>query len=345
MILVDAIYIHQSGGKVLLELLIDTILQRDLKNSFFFLLDTRLETSLIKQLNDNRFKHVVASEKERKLYYKHLPADVGSVVCFANVPPPVSLADKKVYIFFHNSLLLESKGMNYKLITHLKFIIKRIYIRFKTKANYKWIVQTGEMQKQLIRKLDLDPKKISIIPFFLDGMPFRINNQLPLNAKKFLYVADGVDQKNHSGLLKAWKILSNSTAYKPELHLTIPGTFTKLLDQIKELNKNGVLIINHGLCTKSQLDDLYSQCNYLIFPSLAESFGLPLIEAASAGCEIISSDLPYVYEVVKPLMTFDPRNVSSMVEAIKMVIENPNKRGTEIRVDNQINSFIDLIKR
>lgn len=344
MVLVDAIYIHQSGGKVLLELLIDTIVQRELEKSFYFVLDKRLETSRITQLNSKQYKFLEASEAKRKSYYKRLPRDVQSILCFANVPPPIALPVDDIYIFFQNALLLKSKGMNYDFITNLKFFFKRVYIKFQNKANYNWIVQTPVMRKQLIEQLGINAQRVQAIPFFQDDWIVRVNHQLTVNTKRFLYVADGVDQKNHSSLLKAWEIICNTTDLRLELNLTIPDKFTRLVHHINQLNKNGCLIINHGFCNKRILTDLYSSCNYFIFPSLTESFGLPLIEAASAGCEIISSDLPYVYDVVKPLRTFDPNNVASIVDAVKKVFENPSERGTEIRVENQINKFIDLIR-
>ena len=44
----------------------------------------------------------------------------------------------------------------------------------------------------------------------------------------------------------------------------------------------------------------YLSSEFLMFPSLTESFGLGLIEAIECGCKVIGADLPYTYEVCEP---------------------------------------------
>lgn len=343
MILIDAVYINQSGGKILLELLIKVIIQRKMQGSFFFLLDRRFQSHHLSKLDMRQFLFLAPSESSRRKFYKRLPEDIKTILCFANVPPPVHVAVKKVYIFFQNSLILQSKGMQYDFLTRFIFFSKRIYIRFLNKKEYKWIVQTPNMQGMLIDRLSITKHNVLIIPFFQEDRIKRVNQQLHQNVNNFLYVADGTCQKNHSNLLKAWRIINQLSGRKLELNLTVPEKYDKLLNEIDTLKNDGSSIINHGFCSKDKLTDLYKNCNYFIFPSLTESFGLPLIEAASAGCEIISSDLPYVHDVITPLKTFNPNEVSSIVEAVLNVIENPHERNTEIRIQNKINSLLDLI--
>ena len=127
------------------------------------------------------------------------------------------------------------------------------------------------------------------------------------------------------------------------LHLTIPASYTLLISEVVRLQFKGVSIINHGFCTFKELEELYRNCNYFINPSLAESFGLPLIEAAEAGCEIISADLEYVYEVVKPMATFDPYNSSNIAETIMNVYGGSYSSKTDIIVNNKIQELLKLI--
>lgn len=345
MILIDSIYINQSGGKILLEYFIDSIFEKKIDKDFFFLFDVRFKSSRFLILNEQQYKIIVPSEKNRKKFYNEMSAKFDSIFCFANVPPPINIPFTDIYIFFQNALLLEYRGMNYSLIEGIKFFFKRQYIKFKSRKNYIWIVQTAEIKRTLVEKMGINPKMVNAMPFFRDNIYTKANHQLPQNINRILYVADGVNQKNHYILLKAWEIICNTTDLKLELNLTIPEKFTKLCEYICRLNKNGCIIINNGFCNTSELKNLYSRCNYFIFPSLSESFGLPLIEAASAGCEIIASDLPYVYEVVKPLRIFNPKNVVSIVDAIKYVMQNSDERGTEIRIVNEIDNIFKLIMK
>lgn len=345
MILVDSVYINQSGGKVLLEFFIDKLLEEEIEDSFFFIFDNRLISDRVLKLRENRYIHVGASESERRKAYKERTVSFEKVICFANVPPPISISDIPVFVFFQNVLILNSRRMHFKWSTSLKFSIKRYYIRAKNKSNYTWIVQTPSVRKMVIEKLRINSKNIHIIPFFQDKMALGDNRQFLVNSNKFLYVADGVEQKNHSKLLDAWKIVCENYQHNIELHLTIPDRFKKLINKIQNLKDQGYNIVNHGYCGQKQLSSLYSNCNYLIFPSLTESFGLPLIEAALSGCEIVSSDLPYVFDVVNPLRTFDPYDVSSIVKSIVYIIENPSERGTTVKIKNEVNKFLDLINK
>lgn len=113
------------------------------------------------------------------------------------------------------------------------------------------------------------------------------------------------------------KFTQNPESIQYTLHLTLPSSSSKLiLDKIDFLKKMGVNIINHKECSIQQIKELYKISNYFIFPSLAESFGLPLIEAASAGCKIIASDLPYVFNIIDPSLTFNPMDYQSIVNSL-----------------------------
>jgi glycosyltransferase involved in cell wall biosynthesis len=342
MILIDAIYINKSGGKVLLELLLETI-YKIRKDSAVFLLDKRFRSESITKYNTEQIIFLEPSEKSRKEYYSNLPLKIKSILCFANVPPPITIISIPVYIYFHNALLLKSSGMNHSPISNFRFLVKRLYIRYKNKRNYSWIVQTPGMKKLLSGKLGIRNDSINLIPFYNIDRIKGINKQVSINNNKFLYVADGVQQKNHLNLLKAWEIIDNTTNCKLELHLTVPDSFTALINRVGKLNKSGVKIINHGYCNEQELIKLYSSCNYFIFPSLSESFGLPLIEAAAAGCEIVASDLPYVYDVVKPLKVFNPYEVSSIVNIVLEVVNNPGIRITEILIKNKIHKLLNML--
>jgi glycosyltransferase involved in cell wall biosynthesis len=54
----------------------------------------------------------------------------------------------------------------------------------------------------------------------------------------------------------------------------------------------------------------------LIYPSLFESFGLPLLEARQAGLPIIAAELDYVRDIVEPVVSFDPESALSIARAV-----------------------------
>ena len=80
----------------------------------------------------------------------------------------------------------------------------------------------------------------------------------------------------------------------------------------------------------------------MIFPSLEESFGLPLIEAVDMGLDVISSDLDYVYEVINPSLTFNANDAQSIADTIQKFNEESHVK-SEAKVKNNISELLELI--
>src|SRR6478736_1971528 len=103
MILLDALYINNSGGKVLLDQLVRAL--HESGTSVFYLLDERVKGDY-PYLNDKNVLYLKASIKSRNIFYKTHKDDYSTVVCFGNIPPPFRLK-AKVYTYFHQLLYLE----------------------------------------------------------------------------------------------------------------------------------------------------------------------------------------------------------------------------------------------
>jgi glycosyltransferase involved in cell wall biosynthesis len=71
---------------------------------------------------------------------------------------------------------------------------------------------------------------------------------------------------------------------------------------------------------------LFRHGQLFIMPSLYEGFGLPILEAMSCGCPVITSNAGSLAEVAGDgAQTFDPHNVSGMADAIKTSFRNPDE--------------------
>ena len=81
----------------------------------------------------------------------------------------------------------------------------------------------------------------------------------------------------------------------------------------------------------------------MIFPSLAESFGLGLIEAIECGCKVIGADLPYTYEVCEPSIVFDPMDDESIFEAFEKSLDDAVKTSSP-KIRNNINELINILQ-
>jgi len=340
MLLIDAVYIHESGAKVLLEYFVEQLIEQ--RKDFFILFDTRLTISCIDKLAPEQYRIVKASEDNRKKCYETIQNNITAVFCFANIPPPISINKIPVYIYFHNVLLLSDlfEKNHYSLTGKLLLWVKRIYIQWKNKPAYHWIVQSERISTEVASKLSVNNNHIQVLPFYRDYVSAQAHAH---QLDKFIYVADGVPQKNHSILLQAWEYLYDTYQLTPELHLTIPTRFTDLIAAIELLKLKGIKVINHGVISKAELNLLYQQCGYLIFPSLRESFGLPLLEAVQAGCGVLAADLPYVSDVIEPSALFNPMDVESIVNLLTAILKNDTLVPAKIKTQNNSQQLIALL--
>jgi glycosyltransferase involved in cell wall biosynthesis len=67
------------------------------------------------------------------------------------------------------------------------------------------------------------------------------------------------------------------------------------------------------------MDRQYAICDALLFPSLLETWGLPLTEAKARGIPILAADLPYARETVgtcSAVRFFDPHNPQGLAELL-----------------------------
>lgn len=140
--------------------------------------------------------------------------------------------------------------------------------------------------------------------FFEDQ--FLKKNHLVKNSY-LLYVGNNRPHKNIKFLIKAYKASNTS------LKLLLVGF--KDEDLIYEQN-----IINIASVLDEELEMLYDNCKAFVFPSLYEGFGLPIIEAISRGCIVLSSNAGSLAEFeFKSVKYFNPQNIEQLVTLIENI--------------------------
>ena len=168
---------------------------------------------------------------------------------------------------------------------------------------------------------------------------------MPINREKnsFVYVSNGSLHKNHQRLIEGFvKFYQKYQIGK--LYLTIGNEFLTLLSLISFYQEKGFPIVNVGFLNRLELEKLYKKSEFLIFPSLTESFGLGLLEAMDNGCKIIGADLPYTHTVCKPSLIFDPYSIESITNSFYLA-STTNIKLTEQLVFNEIKNLIKLLKK
>lgn len=333
-ILIDALHINMGGALMILNHLIDHLVARDI--NFVLLKDNRCP--VLRSEGMIKTKVIMScDERSRKQYYKGHRADFRAVLCLGNIPPAIRMP-VPVHTYIHNVNLIEIP-LHYTFPVKMGTLLKRQYIRYYAKNTNTWIVQTSHTANIVSKFLPCKGKPVLEYPFYYipDNM-----NQTPCEERSdYVFVGEETGAKGMTYLIEAWKILSRSN-FNKTLHLTTIAP--ELQDQIKEAIAMGAKIENHGRLGFEDIITLYNCSKAIIYPSLNESLGLGIVEAAAAGCDVIGSDLPYLHAVCKPTLTFQPRNAQSIANAV-LVYETGGQSQTTIKIKDLVEEFIDFILR
>ncbi|CCQ72747.1 glycosyltransferase family 1 protein [Magnetospira sp. QH-2] len=135
-----------------------------------------------------------------------------------------------------------------------------------------------------------------------------------------LAVGDIYVQKNLHGLVEALALLKDAL---PDLTLKIAGRpidgdyLQRIESRIRELGLGGrVAFLGHQ--SAEELRDLYRRCRLFVFPSLAETFGNPLVEAMACGAPVACAEVTAMPEVAgKAVQYFDPAEPVDMAMILK----------------------------
>lgn len=335
MLLLDSIYINNSGGLVLLKYLVETLEAQNI--DVFYLFDERTK-STFQYIDSDRKAFLPNSFLKRLNFYHENKNKFNSVLCFGNLPPPIKL-DAKVAVYFHQLLFLEIPN-NFSKKNKAIYLAKQFILKSISKNADYWVVQSSLIQNKLAKMYVKDRiERVRIIPFY-PPLDFKNENNKKVKSQ-FLYVSNVVPHKNHQRLIYAFCEAFDKTK-KGKLILTIPQLAKNIIALIEEKRRQGYPIENIGFVNREKLANCYKQSEYVIFPSLTESFGLGLAEAIDGGCKVIGADLPYTYQVCEPSLTFDPNSRADIANAIIRAVTEELPPTKKI-IENDINKLISLI--
>ena len=167
----------------------------------------------------------------------------------------------------------------------------------------------------------------------LDPAEIRAPARLGVRGPFIFHISRFSERKNPWTLLRAFKIFSNrATAAGEEkpFTLVIGGKGwddPKVLDFIRREGLDGRVVLAGFLSTQDAVE-LYNAAAAFVFPSLAEGFGMPNVEAMACGCPVITSNVFAVPEVVgdAALILQNPRDPEELAEAMAQVTGDPELR-------------------
>lgn len=309
-LIIHAPNVHQGGGRVLLS----ALLEGSVNVLHAAQLDQRFPAA-------NTENHVFV--RVRPTFWSRLKAEWrlrsagedDTVLCFGNLPPLFGTPGRG-YVFLQNRLLLDGSSLaSYPWKARLRLTVERWWLRYRLAPCTQLIVQTPSMAGLVAQKLGT---RAWVLPF----VPAAAQTLSATKEFDFIYVASGEIHKNHRRLVEAWRLL-RAEGLKPSLLLTLSAsTEPELANWITCQSASHDLRIElRGRLNHDLIIELYSRARCQIYPSLIESYGLPLVEASACGIPIVASERDYVRDVCTPQQTFDPESALSICRAVKRFLE------------------------
>ncbi len=217
---------------------------------------------------------------------------------------------------------------------YLLFLKTIIYLSTKVSAGV--VVISEKVKKDVAALYGIPPARIAVTHLAVDHASFRPRERAEIEAVRakhglpdrfILYAAASLPHKNHARLLAALKILKER------------GEGTKLVligarDKGRETIAGSILaaglgqdVVFTGWLPFADIPLIYCASDALVFPSLNEGFGLPVIEAMACGVPVVCSSIEPLPEVAGDAACFvDAADPAAIADGIRAVLGDPQLR-------------------
>lgn len=204
-----------------------------------------------------------------------------------------------------------------------------------------------ESRKEVKKKEGIANNKLTVIPNGLDLSKFDYSREEKLQNRKYIREKYGVsenkfvfgnvsrmtDEKGHELLVEAFAEFLKKVEEKDKYHLLLAGGGAlehQVRQKVKKTRVTGCdfkdKVSITGIFEAEDLPRFYNSFDIFVFPSLAEGFGIVLIEGMYSEVPIICSDLDVLQEVAKDTVTyFKKGQVTDLVAKMLSFSQNPKK--------------------
>ncbi len=209
------------------------------------------------------------------------------------------------------------------------------------------IVTVSEFSKQdIAEKVGMPRDKIRVIPNGLrelappdEELDRALDERWGLQDGFVLNVGGIHERKNIPRLVQAFARLVRQHGYPGKLLITGSVSGAPYRVRMKRICDRAVAeagmedrVVFTGFIPDAELDSLLRRADMLVYPSLYEGFGLPVLEAMQVGTPVVTSNLTAMPEVAAgAALLIDPHSVDEMVAAMKRLLEDEALRRDLIR--------------
>ncbi|BCZ19356.1 hypothetical protein NHP190012_09980 [Helicobacter sp. NHP19-012] len=178
---------------------------------------------------------------------------------------------------------------------------------------------TETVRKDILKTFGFSETKVHVIHHGVRSYR-QTSEDLPPNLGEFILVVGKARRKNIKNLIKAFELLP--AASKQRFKIVITGVENGPIDRGEDnAIASSDFVIDLGYVSDSLLSALYAHARLLWWGSLAEGFGLPMLEAMHVGCVVLSSDVSCMPEILGDAGIYcNPYNVQDIAKQLERAL-------------------------
>lgn len=229
--------------------------------------------------------------------------------------------------------------------THIKKQILVWWRKYMLRTARHVVTISNASKDDLVEKFSVLPNNISVIyPGFkiLTGYEGTVHykNEKPY----FMYIGPIKERKNVIAIVEAYALFRKASTFSHKLFLVgrkSTGVYAEKVYRLVEDSPYKDSIIFKTSVTDEDLPEVYKNAEALVFPSLLEGFGLPILEALSLECPVITSYTTSTKEVLGEAgILVDPHSVEEISDAMIRVAQGDyDREAFKTKAKAQVSKF------
>lgn len=237
---------------------------------------------------------------------------------------------RRRYVYCHNPAPFTTLSLRTRLLDRSFFLFSLFYgglYRLNIRRNTAVIVQQQWLREEFAQRFDVQRVIVAHPTVSIERAADALA-AAPVQRKeppqRFCYPCFPRIFKNIELLGRCAEILDHDPRWTGRIVVTIDGSESAYARSLVDRFRSSRSLEFVGLQPVSAMDDFYARCDALLFPSLLETWGLPLTEARQRGIPIVAADLAYAHETIgncDAVAFFNPHDPAALAELLLCLSE------------------------
>ena len=205
------------------------------------------------------------------------------------------------------------------------YILSRRYLINRSARRSEKIFTISMFSKERLNtKYNIDPRKIEVIPIQIEAPVGDILEDDELIEHNVLYVSRFEERKNHERLISVFSKIPNAKSLTLTLvGFDVDGTKERCIRLAKDLGIGDRVIFRENI-NSNELEKLHIGSKVVIYPSLCEGLGMPILEALLANSRVLFSNTTSMGEFTfAQRHMFNPFDDEDMYLKLMALLDNP----------------------